>query len=175
MSVHYADGLAGEFVPAEALQQHPRNANNGDVEAILASVKANGCYRPIYASRASGHIVAGHHLYTALLSLGEEHVPVQWLENLTPDDELRILLADNKTADLGWIDDSLVLDILDDIGVHGTGYTEDEMLEMKAELATGFNGGPQELEDEDEQDLTFKRPVTCPNCSHEFTIDSELI
>ena len=175
MSVHYADGLAGEFVPAETLHQHPRNPNNGDVETIISSLKANGCYRPIYASRASGYILAGHHLYTGLLTLGEERVPVQWLENLTPEQELQILLVDNKAADLGWIDDALVLDILDDIGVHGTGYTEDEMLEMKAELATGFGGGKQELEDEDEEDLTFKRPVTCPHCSHEFTIDSELI
>lgn len=174
MAVTYAGALHGMLEPAENLKQHPRNPNNGDVETIIASLKANGCYRPIYASRASGHILAGHHLYTGLLTLGEERVPVQWLEGLTAEQELQILLVDNKAADLGWIDDGLVLDILDDIGVHGTGYTEDELLEMKAQLATGFDGR-QDLEDEDEEDFTFARPVTCPHCKHEFTIDSELI
>lgn len=175
MSVTYADGLTADFVPAETIHQHPKNPRNGDIETIVASLRTNGCYRPIYVSARTRTILAGHHLYTGLLTLGEEHVPVQWLHDLTPEQELQILLVDNKASDNGWLDNGLVLDILEDIGVGGTGYTEDEMLEMKAELATGFGNGPNELENEDEEDLTFKRPVTCPHCQHEFTIDSELI
>lgn len=177
MAVKYVlDETETTFVPADAITQHPRNPNNGDVEEIIHSIRANGCYRPIHVSRETGHILAGHHLYTALLSLGEERVPVNYVNDLTPDDELRIVLVDNHSATLGWVDDGLVLDILNDIGTDGTSYTEDEMLEMKAAQATGFGPGAlEDYEDDREEDYAFARPVDCPECGHHFTIKSDLV
>ena len=172
MSVKYTPALTN-FVPAESITQHPRNPKNGDVEEIVRSLHANGCYRPIYVSRTSGHIIAGHHLYLSLLSLDETHVPVQWVDDLTPDDELRIVLADNKVAELGRMDDGLVIDILDDIGIDGTGYSYEELEDMRAELATGFNGDAEGRLDED--DLPdYGKKITCPNCDHEFEVSLEV-
>ena len=172
MTVRYTPALTN-FVPAESITQHPRNPRNGDTEEIVRSLHANGCYRPIYVSRTSRNIVAGHHLYLSLLSLDEQHVPVQWIDDLTPDDELRIVLADNKVAELGRMDDGLVVDILNDIGVDGTGYSYEELEDMKAELATGFNGGgdPDEFKD----DLPdYGKTITCPNCDHQFEVSLEV-
>lgn len=172
MTVKYTPALHGMFVDAESITQHPRNPKNGDTEEIVRSLHANGCYRPIYVSRTSRNIVAGHHLYLSLLSLDEQHVPVQWIDDLTPDDELRIVLADNKVAELGRMDDGLVVDILNDIGVDGTGYSYEELEDMKAELATGFNGGdPDEFKD----DLPdYGKTITCPNCDHQFEVSLEV-
>lgn len=172
MTVRYTPALQGMFVDAESITQHPRNPKNGDTEEIVRSLHANGCYRPIYASRTSRNIVAGHHLYLSLLTLGENNVPVQWIDDLTPDDELRIVLADNKVAELGRMDDGLVVDILNDIGVDGTGYSYEELEDMKAELATGFNGsaGDEDMPD----DLEGSRKIVCPNCDHAFDVSLEV-
>ena len=174
MTVKYTPALQGMFVDAESITQHPRNPKNGDVEEIVRSLHANGCYRPIYVSRATRNIVAGHHLYLSLLTLGENNVPVQWIDDLTMDDELRIVLADNKVAELGRMDDGLVVDILNDIGIDGTGYSYEELEDMKADLATGFKGG--EAEDQMQDSLgDYGRDVTCPNCSHQFEVSLEVL
>ena len=85
------------MAPIDRVKQHPKNDNNGDVDEIVASMQRTGVYRPIYVSRATGHIVAGNHTYVALLDLGAKAVPVVWLD-LDETQELLILAADNKIA-----------------------------------------------------------------------------
>ena len=66
----FHDALIPLLVPKDDVTAHPRNARNGDIEAIAESIQTNGCYRPVIAQRSSGHILAGNHTYYALLSLG---------------------------------------------------------------------------------------------------------
>ena len=72
--IRYAPALHDLLRPADEIKPHPRNPNNGDTDALIASILQNGVYRPIFVSAASAHILAGHHLYAALLELGEELV-----------------------------------------------------------------------------------------------------
>lgn len=121
------------------LRPHPTNARNGDTDAIAASIQTNGLYRPLYAQRSTGHILAGNHTYAAALELGATHLPVIWLDI---DDEaaLRILIADNRTADLGTYDDALLAQTLTaltatETALLGTGYTDDDLTTLMQDLA----------------------------------------
>ena len=49
--------------------------------------------------------------------------------------------------------------------IRDSGYTEQEILDMKAELASGFNGDADPDMDEENFDIA----ATCPNCGHTFT------
>jgi len=122
--------LQVERVPWSSLRPHPRNPRNGDVEAIAESVVVNGVYRPVYCAEDLT-ILAGHHLYQALGELASDEVDVIRLP-INPDspEATRIMLADNRTADLGLYDEGLLMELIRDlaattIGIAGTGYTED--------------------------------------------------
>ena len=62
-----------EQVAWDSLHQHPDNPRNGDVDAIVESVRVSGVYRPIVIAE-DNTILAGHHLWMALGQLGREQV-----------------------------------------------------------------------------------------------------
>lgn len=157
-------------VPADQLVQHPKNPNNGDIDQIITSLKVNGCYRPVYVSSATNHILAGHHLYQSLVALGVRDIPVSWVDGLTETQEVRIVVADNQIANLAQIDDGQMIELLDELahtpeGLLGTGYTDDDMALMEAEMkkGLGFGDGLEDFADE------IEGTVECPNCGHTFT------
>lgn len=125
--VVYADP---EMAPIKGLKQHPRNPRKGDVDAVAESLQANGQFRPVLVQRVTddgkpNRICAGHHLVLAAKSLGWKEVGVVYLD---VDDAaaLRILLADNRTADLGSYDTAVLAEILRDVpeATVGTGFYE---------------------------------------------------
>jgi hypothetical protein len=92
----------------------------------------NGVYRPIYCAEDLT-ILAGHHLYSALGELAADEVDIIRLP-INPDstEATRIMLADNRTADLGIYDEGLLMELIRDLadttyGIAGTGYTEDTL------------------------------------------------
>lgn len=116
-----------EYVPITDVQQHPNNANNGDMDAIKDSIRINGLYQPIIVQRSTGYILAGNHRYMALYEHGEAEVPVIYAD---VDDlaATRIMLADNRTARLGHDDPGILADLLQTVfnteeGLAGTGYS----------------------------------------------------
>ena len=130
--------LAIESVPIDSLKPHPRNIRQGDLGAVIESVKANGCYRPLIVQRGTRHILAGNHLWRALQSLGRQNVDAVFIDC---DDAraLNIMLADNRTADLGTYDNAglaeLLQGIMSDTGtLLGTGYDGDALDEIIADL-----------------------------------------
>lgn len=141
------------------VRPHPANPNQGDTDAIIDSIITNGCYRPIYAD-ADGTILAGHHLYAALLELGATQIPVMFLDS-EGDEGIRILLADNKIAKDSRLDhglESALLQQLDDYV--GTGYTEEEAMDLlkSTEDTSGLGFG----------DHTEDKTPTCPQCGYIF-------
>lgn len=135
----YAPTLDVRSVPWTSLRPHPRNPRQGDVEAIGESVDSNGVYRPIIVA-LDGTIIAGHHLYEALGERGGGNVDVVVLPyEPFSDQALRIMAADNRTADLGGYDDALLLALLGaiaetDEGLQGTGYEPDAVDEIAAAI-----------------------------------------
>lgn len=131
----YHDSLLALLTDAENVRPHPGNPRNGDIAAIAESISVNGCYRPLYAQKSTGYILAGNHTYHALLSLDMAQVPVIWLDV----DDLaakRILAVDNRAADLGNYDNGLLVDLLDSVNAHdsllGTGYSDGDLRDLHA-------------------------------------------
>lgn len=136
-----------EQVAIDLLKHHPRNANHGDVEAIKKSLAVNGWYGSVVANLSTKHILAGNHRVMAAKALGWETVPVQWVD-VTPEEELRILVVDNRTTRIGQDDTTKITDILAElsntpIGLDGTGYSADD-LDALIDSLTG-TGEPEEL------------------------------
>lgn len=159
--IRFHESVQDMLMSPDVIRPDPRNPNNGDVDAIIESITVNGVYRPIYASKETGHIVAGHHLYAALLEMDAPRIPVQWvdgdLETVT-----RILLADNQIARLARQDDAQVLELLayldgTERGFIGSGFTDQSIQDLRALAGVGFHV-PEPSPD--------PWPHECPSCGH---------
>ena len=134
--------LDTQLLRVDELRPHPRNARNGDVDAIVESLRINGQYRPIVVARG-GVILAGNHTYAAAHELGWDELAAVQLD-IDPDsaEARRIMLADNRTADLGGYDEGLLLDLLRslDEDLLGTGYVPDDLDDLVARTTQGLDG-----------------------------------
>lgn len=122
---------AYELVPVAQLRQHPRNANTGDIGAIHQSIQATGFYGAIVAQTSTGFVLAGNHRLAAAQHAGLSEVPVTWVD-VDDEEALRILLVDNRTAELATRDDQAIATILQELaatpeGLLGTGYDGDDL------------------------------------------------
>jgi ParB-like chromosome segregation protein Spo0J len=121
-----AQTLTVESRPLADLRTHPANPRRGNVSIIAESLTVNGLYRPIVTTK-DGTILAGNHTYLAAESLGWESLDCVLLD-LEPDSDaaVRVMLADNRTADLGGYSDESLVELLESLGddLTGTGYDE---------------------------------------------------
>lgn len=129
---------AVETVPLDQLRPHPENPRVGDVDAISDSLDAHGFYGVLVAQRSTGHVLAGNHRLLAARRRGLTELPVAWLD-VDDDEARRILLADNRTADLATYDDSVLTALLTaleatDDGLSGTLYDEDDAADVALRL-----------------------------------------
>jgi len=152
-------------VPLANLRPHPRNPNQGDVGAIHLSIAENGWYGAIVAQRSTGYILAGNHRYLAAMQSKAGNVPVIWVD---VDDQaaLRILLADNRTAELADKDDLQLSELLKELaetegGLLGTGYDGDDLDELLKELEGSASGGGEGETDDPSM-------LECPECGRFF-------
>jgi hypothetical protein len=128
--------LTAESVALDSLRPHPNNPRNGDTEAIQESLRVNGQFKPIVVAD-DGTILAGNHTYAAAAELGWDTISVVRLP-VTFDSEAatRIMLADNRTSDLGRYDDAQLAELLQlldaETGLVGTGYDSDDLSDLLA-------------------------------------------
>lgn len=121
-------------VPIESVQPHPRNARQGDVGAIVASLEAFGQQKPVVVQKSTGYVVAGNHLLRAALELGWTELAANVVE-LDDETAVRFMLADNRTQELGSYDDGVLAELLEelaqsDAGLSATGYDGDDLDEL---------------------------------------------
>lgn len=119
-----------EWVPARSIKPHPHNPNRGDVEAIRESIQAHGFYGHVVVQQETRRILVGEHRWRAALEEGADQVPVLWV-NVDDQEAEKILLVDNRTAELAKRDKDALVDVLSalleqDEGTVGTGYTQAE-------------------------------------------------
>lgn len=122
----------------DQLQPHPRNSRHGDVGAISESLESHGQYRTITVQRSTNYVLAGNHTYRAALALGASEIAVGYVD-VDDEEALRIMLADNRTADLASNDEAALADLLteligSDVGLSGTGYEPEDLDDMIAAL-----------------------------------------
>ncbi|MER6171344.1 ParB N-terminal domain-containing protein [Streptosporangium sp. NPDC001681] len=131
------------IVEVDHLVPHPENPHHGDTQVIAESVKANGFYGAPLIQRSTMRILAGHHRIIAAREQGLAEVPALLLD---VDDEaaVRIMLADNRTAEFGGYDDQVLADLLQSLpDLDGTGWSDDDLTELLDDL-----GGVEVVDDQ---------------------------
>jgi ParB-like chromosome segregation protein Spo0J len=166
-----------EQVAIDLLKHHPRNANHGDVDAIKKSLAVNGWYGSVVANLTTKHILAGNHRVMAAKALGWETVPVQWVD-VTPEEELRILVVDNRTTRIGQDDTTKITDILAElantaIGLDGTGYSAVDLDALISELS-GVADETPEFEDK-EFSNQYGVIITCESEQEQEVVYNKLL
>lgn len=129
--VKFHEALEPLMEPIDSVHPHADNPNNGDIELIAESIVTNGYIAPIVANQNTGDILAGNHRYHALLSLGADIAPIIWVD-VDEQQAKKYMLADNKTAQAATIDNTLLLDLLNDLVEHEQG-------DLNALVGTGYN------------------------------------
>lgn len=145
-----------ERVPLTDLNLYHKNPRVGDTQAIKGSIVANGIFRPVVVNKGTytnkpNEILAGNHTVKAIRELAEEHpddarwqhVDV-WMVDVDSERAARIVLADNRTADLGSYDNEELLGLLHIVGndLEGTGYDSDDL-----QILQDITEGPENLDD----------------------------
>jgi len=134
------------------LKEYPNNARRGDVSVLVESLKINGQYRPIVVQKSTKFVLAGNHLLRAAKILGWDQVDAVVVD---VDDQkaLKIVLADNRTADLGDYNTDLLATLLADLeDFEGTGYSLADIEELEAVI----NKEPQEERPEVEFSIAMR-------------------
>lgn len=117
-------------VPINDLKPYPLNPRRGNVRAIQESLKFNGQYRPIVVQADTNLILAGNHTWLAAKNLGWTEIAVSFVD-CDEKSAKKIVLADNRTTDLGSFDDTSLRELLDELeSWEGTGYTRDQFDEI---------------------------------------------
>lgn len=121
------------------LRPHPDNPRRGDVDAIAESIKVNGQYRPIVVQRTTNYVLAGNHTLEAMRRLRRKTIEVVYVD-VNDGMAKRILLADNRTADLATYDDAALLSVLSELAygdhaLEGTGFDQDALEDLEFMLA----------------------------------------
>jgi len=153
------------LVPLDELETHPDNPRIGDVAAIMRSLEANGQYRPIVANRRTGRILAGNHTYKAAKRLGWAEIAVAWVD-VDEAQERRIVLVDNRAADVASYDDHALSELLEAVAkestLFGTGYSDDDLEKMLRKMAEPE--APEEFPDVD-----LGTTQECPSCGYQWS------
>lgn len=131
-------------IPITQLTPRKGNPRQGNTGVIAESLQKNGQYRPIVVNKPTGEVLAGNHTLAAAKQLGWTRIAVTFVD-VDDDQAARIVLADNRTADLGTYDDELLIDLLHqlDSDLEGTGY---HAADVEALEALGA-GGVRDLDD----------------------------
>lgn len=131
-------------LPLDKLRPYPGNARVHNLDAIRESRAANGEYRSIVVQvddpdqpEAGGTILAGHGNYMTAEKAGDPEIRCE-LITCSDDTARKIVLADNRTSELGGYDDRLLAELLGDIeDLTGTGYDEQFLDDLTAGLEEG--------------------------------------
>ena len=126
-----------ELTNVESLNIHPNNPRVGDVSAIAKSIEANGWYGTVVAQKSTRNVLAGNHRLMAAREVGIDQVPVYWVD-VDEATAQRILLADNRTADLATYNDDQLVELLttaiDEDNLFGTGWNEADVTDLVSML-----------------------------------------
>jgi len=143
-----------KLVPVGELKPNPRNPNTHpqrQVELLAKNIRYFGWRQTITVSNLTGLIVSGHGRLMAAKHLGVEVVPVDYQDFASENDELAVLVADNRLAELSSVD----LNELEKIASEWKSADFDTILAgfEPADLEGLLNpGGGDDDEDDDEDD-----------------------
>jgi DNA modification methylase len=95
--------------------QAPRQHDEKNILAIVASLQEFGQRKPIVVNRCGSQIEAGNAVYEAAKRLGWEFVAVVWVTD-DPNSASGYAIADNRTAELATWDAAVLSSLLAELG-----------------------------------------------------------
>lgn len=142
-----AAGKTTAIAPAQLHTFH-KNPRQGDIPAIMASLRRHTQYKPITGNIGTHtgrplEILAGNHTLLAFRALAEaDPEAVEWQKVLVHwvdvDDDMadRIVVADNQTGSLGGFDEAQLAEIVAGFSgdIDGLGFTEADVDDLMALL-----------------------------------------
>lgn len=88
-----------QYVRLDRLKPHPRNeevyGNSDSIADLVESIKLKGYVQPLLV-KTDGTIISGHRRWRTLTALGWEKAPVKVCHFETEEDELFVLVAENR-------------------------------------------------------------------------------
>ena len=118
-------------VSVDTLKEFEGNPRKGNVKELVESLKANGQYKPIVVQKSTNSILAGNHLWKAAKELGWTEIDVVVVD-VDDAQAKKIVVADNRLADMGTYDEQALLDLLGEIDLTGTGYVPADVDDLLA-------------------------------------------
>lgn len=123
--------------PIKNLNLYKNNPRTSNIHAIKQSIINNGQFRPPIVNKGTytgrpNEILGGNHFVQACRELAPDHPELETIDtyviDVDDDQAKRIVLADNRTADLGDYDNELLMELLAEVpDLTGTGYTDDDV------------------------------------------------
>jgi len=133
-------------VPLTDLRTYGANPRKGDIDAIAESLRVNGQYRPVVVRRETMEILAGNHTFLAAQKLGWAEIAATFVD-CGDEQAKRIVLADNRTAELATYDDPALIELLQSVeDLAGTGFSDADLEALLSPDSTLDDGdGDSEL------------------------------
>jgi len=158
------------LVPLGELKPNPRNYNKHpaqQIDLLAKNIKAVGWRHPITVSKLSGLIVAGHARYEAAQKLGLSCAPVNFQNFKDASEEMAVMIADNRLAELAEPSMPDLKDLLLELDTGAldmelTGFDESAL----EDLMTQFHV-PDENKPIDEDAMTDTKNE-CPKCGFKW-------
>lgn len=145
------------------------------IEALKDSVERFTQYRPIVVDEHN-NVLAGNGLLMAMKALGRQEVEVKRLTGLTKSEKKALVVADNRTYDLGYSDEANILRNLEQIELGDiVGYTSEEvadLLDIEIESLDEVTEEAEEIKEVASKPKKLKYLV-CPCCDNEY-LESEM-
>lgn len=146
------------------LKPHPRNPNRhppGQIALLAKNIAVLGWRHPIIVSKRSGLIVAGHARLEAAKTLGMKQAPVDMQDYESAADEMAVMVADNRLAELAEMDLPGLKDILQELD---TGAFDMDLTGFDLSALEGLmNQVPPEPNSDDAK---ADQDHECPKCGH---------
>lgn len=146
--VHHkiAPDLTPLIVSIDSIQPFPGNPRQGDVGAIVTSLRRFGQQKPIVVQKSSGFICAGNHVWKAAKEEGWTHIAVNRAD-LSDWEARAYLIADNRMSDLGTYDETILGEMLREIAkagdLEGTGFDGEDVDDLLAKIEKEPGIAPQ--------------------------------
>lgn len=156
-------------VPIDGLVPYGNNPRKGNVQVIVDSLSRHGQYRPIVVRSKTFEVLAGNHTLAAAQELGWTEVAATFVD-CTDDEAARIVLVDNRAADLGSYDDEVLAEVLASLpDLEGTGFDADDLLFLQAlGEPHGDENLEQALKDADESAWPWVKVQLDPDVHGQF-------
>lgn len=146
-----------EIMPVETLRPNPNNPNGhseSQVQLLADIIRATGWRAPITVSNQSGMITKGHGRRLAALAAGFTHVPVEFQDYASEEEEQADLVADNRIAELADMNTDQLAAMLSSIGkelpLELAGFSQDGLDALLGEMADEIDIHLEEDEDFDD-------------------------